>query len=98
MKAPIQNRATPEEFIANFPAHARRLKDSGQAELIETNDATDVVVVSADTFDRLLDHVALETSAADLRDAFEETRAGVSLDAEQALTKLRRELGLAERV
>lgn len=54
MTGRIQNRASSEEFIKNFKEHARRLTDSGQAELVETEDATDLVVLGADAYRELL--------------------------------------------
>ncbi len=84
------------DFTRDATAAIRRLKESGQPEVLTIDGEPTVVVPDASSYQRLLDRLdRLETIEA-IRQALDEVARGEDVPAEEVFAELRAEFGLPD--
>ena len=84
------------DFRQNAEEHARRLKQSGQPEVLTIDGQAELVVQSADAYQKLLEAAELSESLPMIRQSLEEARQGRGIPAKEAMRQIREALGLKE--
>jgi len=84
------------DFQQNATEHARRLKESGQPEVLTIDGHAELVVQSADAYQKLLDAAELSESLPIIRRSLEEARQALGIPAKEALRQIREALGLKD--
>lgn len=86
------------DFVRNASRHVDRLRESRRPELLTLNGTPELVVQNAQAYEELLDRLdELETLAA-LNEAATEIERGEGEPASEVFARLRRDLGIRQRV
>ncbi len=83
-----------DEFQGNVLEHLRRLKDSGQPELLSVNGKVELIVQDARAYERLLELVDRAEAIEGIREGLESMKRGEGRPAREVLEEIRRELGI----
>jgi PHD/YefM family antitoxin component YafN of YafNO toxin-antitoxin module len=83
------------DFNRNTRAHLKRLRETGQPEVLTVNGRAEVVVQNAEAYQRLLDEVEYADTVRVLRQRLESYRKGQKgIPLDKAFAEIRAELGL----
>jgi len=94
----LANIRSLSDFQRNTKKHLRRLKNTGQPEVLTINGQAELVVQSATAYQKLLDQADLAESVNILRKRIAAADAGEKgIPAEQVLAAVKKRLGLGER-
>lgn len=91
----LANIRSLSDFQRNTKKHLRRLKNTGQPEVLTINGQAELVVQSATAYQKLLDQADLAESVNILRKRIAAGEKGIP--AEQVLAAVKKRLGLGER-
>lgn len=93
----LANIRSLSDFQRNTKKHLRRLKNTGQPEVLTVNGQAELVVQSATAYQKLLDQADLAESVNILRERIAAADAGEKgIPAEQVLAAVKKRLGLGE--
>ena len=84
------------DFQRNARAHVRRLKKTGRPEVLTVHGQAEVVVQSADAYQKLLDLAANAAAIVGIQRGLQGMSEGTGEDAEDVFAALEREFGVAE--
>jgi len=91
----LSNLGSLSEFQRDPETHLERLKKTGDPEILTVNGHAELVVQSADAYQKLLDQADLAESISILREEMAAADAGEEgIPAEEVLEDIRKELGL----
>lgn len=94
----LANIRSLSDFQRNTKKHLRRLKNTGQPEVLTINGQAELVVQSATAYQKLLDQADLAESVNILRKRIAAADAGEKgIPAEQVLAAVKKRIGLGER-
>jgi PHD/YefM family antitoxin component YafN of YafNO toxin-antitoxin module len=85
------------EFKRETPKFLVELKESGRAVLLTVNGEAEIAVMSAKTFQRVLEAMDTLDSLRCIREGLEQARRGEGLPADEFFASLRKRLGVGER-
>lgn len=80
------------EFKTRTPTFQDQLKKSGRAFLLTVNGQAELAVMSASTFQRILEALDTLDALQGIREGLDQVRAGQAIPLEEAAAKLRRKL------
>ncbi len=86
----LQDIHSLSDFQRNTKEHVSRLKKSGQPEVLTVNGKAELVVLAADTFQKLSDKVERADAVEGIRRGLEEAKAGQGRPVRQALAAIRK--------
>jgi prevent-host-death family protein len=72
----VENSSSFEEFTRNAHLHIERLRQTGQPQVLTVNGLPQVVVQSADAYQKLLDEIEDLQSIRTLRESYQEAKRG----------------------
>ncbi len=84
----LENTHPLEEFRQNTSAHLDRLKETGEPEILTVNGQPEVVVQSANAYQKLLDEVEDLRSIRIIRQSLAEAKRGEGRPARQVLQEI----------
>jgi hypothetical protein len=87
---------TLSDFRKNAEDHLRRLKQSGEPEVLTIDGQAELVVQSAGAYQKLLDAAELSESLPIIRQSLEEARKGLGIPAKEAMRQIGEALGLKD--
>ncbi len=91
----LNNIRSLSDFQRNTREHIQRLKETGKPEVLTVNGQAELIVQSAEAYQRLLDAADLAESVRILRERIRATDRGEpGIPAEQVLAEIRAKLGL----
>ena len=91
----LANISSLRDFQTNAKMYLKRLKDTGEPELLTVDGHAELVVQNAAAYEKLLDQVDLADSSQILRKRLAAADAwGKSIPADQVLAAIKRRLGL----
>lgn len=94
----LKNIKSLSDFQRNTKEHLRRLKDTGKPEVLTINGQAELVVQSADAYQRLLDQAELADSIGILNERMSAADAGEKgIPAKRVLASVKKRLGLGAR-
>jgi PHD/YefM family antitoxin component YafN of YafNO toxin-antitoxin module len=94
----LANIRSLSDFQRNTKRHLQRLKKTGEAEVLTVNGQAELVVQSADAYQKLLEQADLGGSVAILRERIAAADAGEKgISAEKVLASMKKRLGLGTR-
>ncbi len=82
------------DFQSNALEHLRRLRESGQPELLSIDGKTELVVQDARAYERLLELVDRAEAIEGIREGLESMKRGEGRPAREVLEEIRKELGI----
>ena len=86
------------DFQSNTDEHLRRLKATGEPEVLTVNGKAEVVVQSAEAYQKLLDAVELSETLPTLRKSLDEANRGEGVPAAEVFGEIRNKLGIKDSV
>ena len=97
MIEPLETTTTLAEFTRDADAAIRRLKETGEAEVLTVDGKPAVVVQDVKSYQRLLDALDRAEAIEGIRRGLEEMRRGEGIPAEEVFAELRAEYDLPDK-
>lgn len=82
------------EFKTKTPAFQEQLKESGRALLLTVNGQAELAVMSASTFQRILEALDMLDAVRGIRDGMNQMKNGQGLPLNEAVAELRKKLNI----